>query len=110
MGGVNHQPCGKPLPYSTEMSKRLSLAHIGIEIANVALEDVLLSELAGRTTNVRPFENALVAAHAQIDDFQESVRILIDVLKADKYQELETLEQMDRGKTGGFLSCWWDYG
>ena len=47
MGGQNHQPCNRYLVESTELSKSLSLARVRIEMANVAVEDVLLSELHG---------------------------------------------------------------
>ncbi len=56
MGGQNHQPCNRYLVESTELSKSLSLARVRIEMANVAIEDVLLSELRGD-----PFDAQLTA-------------------------------------------------
>lgn len=45
MGGINHQPCNKYLGLSTAMSRFFSLARAKLEMANVHLEDALLSEI-----------------------------------------------------------------
>jgi hypothetical protein len=45
MGGKNHQPCSEYLVNSTKLSRAISLGRIRVEQANVALEDLLLTEL-----------------------------------------------------------------
>jgi hypothetical protein len=54
MGGKNHQPCGRYLVNSTNMSRYMSLAMSEIELANVALEDLLLAELRDEIGNSEP--------------------------------------------------------
>lgn len=49
MGGKNHQPCSGYLALSTKLSRSLSLANAELELANVALEDLILAELDGNT-------------------------------------------------------------
>lgn len=49
MGGINHQPCGKPdtqyLYFAIQMSRALSKARVSFEQANIELEDILLKEM-----------------------------------------------------------------
>ena len=45
MGGINHQPCRAYLPNSTAMSRALTMSIVGFNLANAALEDVILGEL-----------------------------------------------------------------
>ncbi|MFN3692742.1 MAG: hypothetical protein ACK4SL_01415 [Candidatus Paceibacteria bacterium] len=54
MGGKNHQPRGRYLQNSTLMSRSMSLAQIGLELANVALEDLILAELDGKIGDIVP--------------------------------------------------------
>ena len=62
MGGINHQPCNKYLPESTRLSKDLSLAYAKLQMANVAIEDLLLAELEGRIGTLDPFFMELQAS------------------------------------------------
>jgi len=47
MGAKNHQPCNEYLPDSIKLSRSLSLARVEMEMANIHLEDLLLTELRG---------------------------------------------------------------
>ncbi len=66
MGGMNHQPCNKYLPESTRLSKDLSLAYARLQMANVAIEDLLLAELDGRIGTLDPFFMELQASSNEL--------------------------------------------
>ncbi len=73
MGGKNHQPCREYLPISTRMSRCASLAFAHLELANVALEDLILSEMKGKIGNLSAVKSRLTLS-------QESVTKLIDTI------------------------------
>lgn len=50
MGGMNHQPCSKPAPESTRLSRHLSSATVNIMLANIRLEDLIIDELELKIT------------------------------------------------------------
>ncbi len=52
MGGINHQPCKHYLAQSTRMSRAMSMTGIALEVLNVKLEDIILSNLNGETVDL----------------------------------------------------------
>ena len=95
MGGQNHQPCSKYLENSTRLSRSLSLAHAQLEIANVALEDVLLRELSKQIGSIAPIKKSL-------EDSEQSLKeslLVLDSLKkqmeANHYMDLPPLHTLD---------------
>jgi len=48
MGGQNHQPCRQYLPISTQLSRFISLSRSDLELANIALEDLILVEIGSK--------------------------------------------------------------
>lgn len=95
MGGKNHQPCSSYLPESTRLSRALSIAYAQCELANVALEDLILAELAEKRGTVDPFTGQLVASITALDN----AIVLVDDLEAkmdeNGFVDLPTLQRLD---------------
>jgi len=68
MGGINHAPCSRYLNLSTRVSRSLSLAHAELELANVALEDVLLGELVNKKGSLVLVLSRLNASNGQLEE------------------------------------------
>lgn len=104
MGGKNHQPCKNYLVNSTTLSRYLSLARAELELSNVSLEDILLSELQGEARDVTTISEHL---QASIDALDVSMRTLHDLrnqMLADHYEELPPFQTLDLASLGRTLA------
>lgn len=103
MGGKNHQPCSGYLPISTKMSRYASLAFANLEMANVALEDLLLTEMDGGIGSINGIKY-------QLEKSQENIFQLIGIaqeLGAETerrgYQDLLTIRSVNLDAIGTAL-------
>ncbi len=104
MGGKNHQPCRQYLVISTEMSRALSLAHISLESANVALEDLLLTELNGGKGVTDLIIGNLLSSKKFLGDFGGYIAALIVKMNEENYADLPPLHKLDISTLGIELS------
>jgi hypothetical protein len=96
MGGKNHQPCGAYLPESTRLSRSLSLAHARLELANVALEDLLLGELVeGKHGDIRDIIDHLDGSIVATNDAVTFAKELEMKLDENSFVDLPTLCKLD---------------
>lgn len=95
MGGKNHQPCGRYLKNSTLMSRSMSLAMSSLELANVALEDVILAELSGSTGDTTPILLQLDESMNHLTDMQDAACALAEQMKAEDYVDLPPMKTID---------------
>lgn len=104
MGGKNHQPCGRYLENSTKLSRSLSLAHAQLEIANAALEDVLLRELSNQIGSLSSLEKCL----RESEQFLKESLVVLDMLKkqmeAGSYADLPPTHTLDLSSIGERLA------
>ncbi len=100
MGGKNHQPCGRYLKNSTLMSRSMSLAMSSLELANVALEDVILAELSGSTGNTTPILLQLDESMNHLSDMQDASRALADQMEVEDYVDLPPMKSIDMAGFG----------
>lgn len=100
MGGQNHQPCNRIgtsyLVFSTIMSRAVSDGRSRLELANVALEDVLLMELrngeVGRLDDVKEHLNCSDAA---IGSALEVIVDLREEMIRHNFEDLPTAKTVD---------------
>lgn len=108
MGGQNHQPCNRYLVESTELSKSLSLARVRIEMANVAVEDVLLSELRGDPFDAQLTADVTVSLRGSAENLRQMEfwldKISVKLSEADGW-EPPTVTQLDWERIGHELEA-----
>lgn len=104
MGGINHQPCGNYIKESTKLSRSMSLAHLNLDLANVALEDILLAELDGRTQSVDHFEKHLSQSIVHLEDTLVDIKVLRAKMAANHFVDLPTLKTLDWPSLGSELA------
>jgi len=95
MGGINHQPCGAYLVQSTRLSRELSIARAYFEFANVALEDLILSELAEGYGNTKEITERL---DLSIQALEKSSLLTVELgvkLDSNSFVDLPTLRQLN---------------
>ena len=95
MGGKNHQPCGRYLQNSTLMSRSMSLAQVDLELANVALEDLILAELDGNIGDIVPIKTHLDESLEHLAGMQRSIDTLSIQMDTEKYVDLPPMKTMD---------------
>lgn len=96
MGGKNHQPCGVYLTESTRLSRSLSLAHARLELANVALEDLLLGELAEeKHGNIKDITNHLDESDTALDNAFTLAKKLEAKMDENSFIDLPTLHRLN---------------
>lgn len=100
MGGINHQPCGRYVAISTKLSRSLTLASAEFSMANVALEDLILTELVGGTGDIQPILNRLDGSHRSILDMRERLAELRGKMDELEFVDLPTLRQIDLEELG----------
>ncbi len=100
MGGKNHQPCRGYLENSTKMSRNLSVAHAELELGNVALEDLLLSELCGKKGGINPFVDRLRSSAVALSAALGSVDALRQQMVSNDFVDLPTLQSADLSAIG----------
>jgi hypothetical protein len=95
MGGKNHQPCRDYLTESTKLSRSMSLAHSSLELANVALEDILLAELAGGKGAFDPFAHHLSVSLDRLGEAAEDVVSLRRKMEERHFADLPSRDAID---------------
>lgn len=100
MGGKNHQPCGSYLPESTRISRALSSAHAQCELANVALEDLIITELDGRRGTVLQVVSQLEASELSLHTAIDFVGALKTKMDNSGFTDLPTLKTTDLDAIG----------
>lgn len=105
MGGMNHQPCGKYLRNSTRVSRFLSVAYAELELANVALEDVILTELEGGRSSTTEIENRLTQSSMALDGALTAIGSLRTQMLQAGYADLPTMRTLDLEEIGKRFSA-----
>lgn len=106
MGGKNHQPCREYLAISTRMSRYASLAFANLEMANVDLEDLLLTEMEGGIGNINGVKYRLEQSRQNISQLIDTARELRDEMgvrdeMGDRnYRDLLTMCSVDLDAIG----------
>ncbi len=111
MGGINHQPCRAYLLNSTRLSRAISLAHARLELGNVALEDILIGELApGQTRQGTPsgLHSALIGeidvSTAALHHAQQALADLRRQMDETSFADLPTINKIDLTAIGTDLA------
>ncbi len=100
MGGINHQPCGAYLKNSTRLSRFLSLAKAELELANVALEDVILSEYGDGDGDVGSISRRLRESVTRLDDMAGVIADLRKQMNDSHYEDLPSLKTVNLSWVG----------
>lgn len=100
MGGKNHQPCRQYLFTSTQMSRYASLAFAHLEMANVALEDLLLMEMSSMKGDISNVQNQLENSRQNIIQLSDTAQRLRDEMNHRDYRDLITICPVDLDAIG----------
>ncbi|MEO1700612.1 MAG: hypothetical protein AAFR71_01060 [Pseudomonadota bacterium] len=100
MGGQNHQPCSKYLVPSTKLSRSVSAARAELELANVSLEDVILSELAGSIGSTKEILTHLHESQSQIGSALDACSQLRTLMLQLDYEDIPEYGKTDIGELG----------
>lgn len=100
MGGMNHQPCREYLAYSTQVSRCLSLGHAHVNLANVAFEDVLLTELEGSHGSAEDIVSYLVSAALFTSQAATAIKTLQEAMTEKGYEDLPPLRTLNLSSLG----------
>lgn len=103
MGGKNHQPCREYLAISTQMSRCASLAFAQLELANVALEDLLLAEIAGNTGDIGNIEQQLNNSQKSIAQLISTINELEIEMGRRNFRDLFTIRPINLNTLGTAL-------
>lgn len=106
MGGINHQPCGEYLVDSTRLSRSTSRARSHFELANVALENALLSEMDDKVEVVLALNRGISLLNTCVVDLEEARSNLAKLLKKMdelEFQDLSSLQKTDIESLGQTL-------
>jgi hypothetical protein len=95
MGGKNHQPCRSYLLNSTMMSRAMSLAFISVELANVALEDVIIAELGAGQGDHGPIVSHLNQSVRHLNDMDNALLQLTEQMRKESFRDLPSLATTD---------------
>lgn len=100
MGGINHQPCNQYLRWSTKLSRAISLARAELDLANVALEDVIVAELEDRRESRDDLMEHLKSSLASLRGAGQMINDLRREMKENGYKDLPTLRTLDLSEVG----------
>ncbi len=100
MGGKNHQPCRSYLLNSTQMSRAMSLAFISVELANVALEDLIITELGGDRGDHEPIVTHLNQSVQHLNDMGSALFRLTEQMQKESFLDLPSLKTTDLHQFG----------
>jgi len=106
MGGINHQPCKKYLVESTRLSRSISRARAHFELANVAFENALLSEMDDKVEVVSALNRCISLLNICVVDLEEAGSNLAKLLKKmdeRDFQDLSSLQETDIESLGQTL-------
>lgn len=95
MGGKNHQPCRMYLHNSTRLSRAMSAALVELELANIALEDIILSELDHERGEVKTILTHLEQSEHALRQMQTAAGDLRQQMKEESFEDLPTLKTMN---------------
>lgn len=100
MGGKNHQPCREYIPTSTRMSRFASLAFAHLELANVALEDILLAEMDGKIGDFDAIKSHLALSQQSVGDLIDTIVKLKAEMDQRGYYDLLAVHPVDLDAIG----------
>lgn len=103
MGGINHQPCKGYLEESTELSRSISLARSQFEQGNIALEDVLILELAGKSGSADPIKHHLQLSQDHLLSALSWLKRLKAKMDRMNYRDLPALHTINLSELGDRL-------
>ncbi len=95
MGGMNHQPCGRYLANSTRVSRFMSVAKSNLELANVALEDLILAELDGQIGDSAPIIGFLDLSKDNLESMTMAMHDLAQQMLDEGYADLPPMKTID---------------
>lgn len=95
MGGKNHQPCRSYLVNSTKLSRAMSMAFVGLELANASLEDVIISELSGGLGDIDPILSNLQQSEKYLQEMAEALAGLCNQMQCESFQDLPSLKTIN---------------
>jgi len=104
MGGINHQPCKNYLRESTELSRSVSLARSQFEQANIALEDVIILELAENLGSVSPIKHHLQLSQDHLLSAFSWLKRLEAKMDKMGYRDLPPLQTINLTEVGDSLT------
>jgi hypothetical protein len=105
MGGVNHQPCGSYFPESTELSKAISMSYATLELANVALEDLILNEVGGGNGSVEGITERLNQSQDNLGNARKILEKLRAKMDENNFIDLPTLRKTNLKSVGHDLAA-----
>lgn len=100
MGGKNHQPCRPYLKDSTKLSRYLSLAYAELELGNVALEDLIITELDGGCGSITGIMDRFHASFVALESAYSAASILRLHMRQDTFTDLPILRVIDLESVG----------
>jgi hypothetical protein len=100
MGGKNHQPCAIYLKSSIKLSRAASAARARLESANIALEDILLSELDQCHGDITAMLKELQASRGFLENALDTLGELHAEMEHNQYHDLPSLHQISLMATG----------
>lgn len=100
MGGKNHQPCRPYLKDSANLSRYLSLAYAELELGNVALEDLIITELDGGRGSIIEVMNHLHASFVALEGAYSATSILRLHMRQNAFTDLPILRVIDLESIG----------
>jgi hypothetical protein len=103
MGGINHQPCRTYLAESTRLSRCVSSARSHFEQANIALEDVILLELDGKSGSAGPIKHHLQLSQDHLLSTLSCLGALKAKMEEMGYRDLPELRAVDLSELGNKL-------
>lgn len=103
MGGKNHQPCRQYLAISTQVSRHASMAFAELELANVALEDLLLAEINGKIGDISSIEQQLGNSRRSITQLINTISELEAEMDRLNFRDLSTIHPVNLDVIGSAL-------
>jgi hypothetical protein len=104
MGGINHAPCNRYLVISTSISQSLTLGHAYLNMANVELERLLLSELSGTVGELDPILEKLDESKCALELASDHLETLRREMIVEGYRDLSPLHHGDLDEVGEILA------
>lgn len=104
MGGMNHQPCKTYLQNSTKLSRHMSLAFASLQLANVALEDVILAELDDKRGSVDNIILHLIDSEGSLVNMKRTLTDLEQQMSDNNFEDLPPLATINLDLLGTSLT------
>lgn len=100
MGGKNHQPCRRFLLNSTLLSRAMSKSFAHLEMANVALEDIIIAELNDGVGDVTLLHANLKDSIMSLDEMRVHLTSLRTQMQDENFVDLPSLRHMNLQQLG----------